>query len=96
MKFEKIIFVIFLSISVLAMCTLSLSSVLSCSASRTHYGLEFVSSRNVQAPQTPSRLQWTLWAGFGWKYSICSDEIQGEWAKSMIMCTMRRKRWEAL
>ena len=42
---------------VLVSCSISHLSMLLSSDCRTHYGLDFVSSVNVQALQAPSRLQ---------------------------------------
>jgi len=70
-------------------------SMLLSSASRTHHGLDIVSSRNVEAPQTPARLQWTSKAGLKLSWSISSKQSQGQRAKTSRRCNMVNIRWAA-
>jgi hypothetical protein len=56
--------IIILTISALVMRVTPHLSALLISACRTHRGLDITSLRNIQAPQAPARLQWTLRIGF--------------------------------
>ena len=88
--------IIILTISVLKMHTSPHLSALLISACRTQYGLDITSLRNIQAPQAPSRLQWTLWVGFRLPWSISSEQSQGQQAKTSRRCNMMTISWEAL